>query len=71
MKIIKKQSKMTTLEISLRHAKAAYEIIRDMRFLQNFISWTSTTTLEVYDEEMALDLIEELERLEIEVECNY
>ncbi len=71
MKTIKKQSKMTTLEISLRHAKSAYEIIRDMRFLQNFISWTSTTTLEVYDEEMALDLIEELERLEIEVECNY
>jgi len=62
---------MTTLEISLRHAKNAYEIIRDMRYLQNFITWTSTTTLVISCEEMALDLIEELERLEIEVECNY
>jgi hypothetical protein len=62
---------MTTLEISLKHARSAYEIIRDMRYLQNFITWTSTTTLIVSDEEMAMDLIEELERLEIEIECNY
>jgi hypothetical protein len=62
---------MTTLEISLRHAKNAYNIIRDMRYLQNFITWTSTTTLVISDEELAMDLIEELERLEIEVECNY
>jgi hypothetical protein len=42
-----------------------------MRYLQNFITWTSTTTLVISDEELAMDLIEELERLEIEVECNY
>jgi hypothetical protein len=62
---------MATLEISLRHARNAYNIIRDMRYLQNFITWTSTTTLVISDEELAMDLIEELERLEIEVECNY
>lgn len=62
---------MTTLEISLRHARNAYNIIRDMRYLQNFITWTSTTTLIISDEELALDLIEELERLEIEIECYY
>ena len=62
---------MTTLEISLRDARNAYNIIRDMRYLQNFITWTSTTTLIISDEDLAMDLIEELERLEIEIECNY
>ena len=62
---------MTTLEISIRDARVAQNIINDMRHLNGLVNWTSTTSLEIEDEELAEDLVEELERLEIEVECYY
>lgn len=66
-----KQIDMTTLEISIRDARVAQNIINDMRHLNGLVNWTSTTSLEIEDEELAEDLVEELERLEIEVECYY
>ena len=62
---------MTTLEISIRDARNAQMIINDMRYWNGLVNWTSTTTLEVEDDVLAEDLVEELTRLEIEVECYY
>jgi hypothetical protein len=62
---------METLEISLRDVRSAYEIIDNTKPWKEFINWTSTSTLEVNDYEIALDIIDELERFGLEVECIY
>lgn len=58
---------MKEIEISIRDARQVAMIIEDMRFLRGFISWTSTTTFEVEDPEMADELYTELARMGCEV----
>jgi len=62
---------MTTIEVSLKDAMAVQNIVNDMRHLRGQVNWISTTAFQIEDEDLAEETVEELVRLELEIECYY